>query len=226
MLDFSFFNRDAVIVAKELLGKVMRVKYNAVWLSAMIIETEAYYLHDKSSHASLGFTEKRRGLFMPAGTIYMYYARGADSMNVSVKGEGNAVLIKSGIPFIDDATTDNMIHIMQQLNPKKNSHEPRPQNYLCSGQTLLCRSLNLRVKEWDQQQFDRDRFFIEDIDGYVPEKIIQTKRLGIPKGRDEHLEYRFVDARYAAFCTQNPLKNRAAVEDFTEKNTLKTEEII
>src|SRR5690554_3753342 len=46
---------------------------------------------------------------------------------------------------------------------------------------------------------------IIDDDGYRPEQIIQTTRLGIPLGRDEHLPYRFVDLAYAAFCTRNPL---------------------
>ena len=94
MLNNRFFNRDAAIVAKDLLGKVLRVKHNTLWLSASIIETEAYYLNDKASHASLGYTEKRKALFMPAGTIYMYYARGGDSFNISCQGDGNAVLIK------------------------------------------------------------------------------------------------------------------------------------
>ena len=29
---------------------------------------------------------------------------------------------------------------------------------------------------------------------------------GIPAGRDEHLQYRYVDPAYAAFCTRNPLR--------------------
>jgi DNA-3-methyladenine glycosylase len=41
--------------------------------------------------------------------------------------------------------------------------------------------------------------------------IIQTTRLGIPQGRDEHLPYRFVDADFAAHCTRNPLR-RGQVE--------------
>ncbi|MFP3335892.1 3-methyladenine DNA glycosylase, partial [Pseudomonas sp. SIMBA_064] len=41
--------------------------------------------------------------------------------------------------------------------------------------------------------------------------ILQTTRLGIPSGRDEHLMYRFVDAGYAAYCTRNPLR-RGQVE--------------
>src|SRR3989338_5343024 len=194
-LDSGFYNRDAQEVAKDLLGKVIRHRYKNIWLSAQIIETEAYYLHDKGSHASLGFTKKRQALFMPAGTIYMYYARGGDSLNISCRGEGNAVLIKSAIPYLKDADP-RMLATMQQLNPLKTSNVLRLSHKLCSGQTLLCRALYLKVTEWDQQQFDLQQFYFEDVD-YQPKKIIQTTRLGIPLGRDEHLPYRFIDYAFA-----------------------------
>jgi DNA-3-methyladenine glycosylase len=198
MLNKEFFDRDAIVVAKDLLGKVLRVKYKSVWLSASIIETEAYYLEDKASHASLGYTEKRKALFMSAGTIYMYYCRGQPALNVSVNGRGCAVLIKSGF-FLGDEKT---LLIMQKLNPKKDLSY-RSLEKLCAGQTLLCRSLGLTVKAWDQRQFDFKKFYIEDI-GYRVEKIIQTRRLGIPLGRAEHLPYRFIDASKAEFCTKKP----------------------
>src|SRR5687767_2567988 len=102
MLTADFFNDEPISVAKALLGKVIRTKYNDIWLSAMIIETEAYFHHEKGSHSSLGYTEKRKALFMPAGTIYMYYARGGDSLNISCQGEGNAVLIKSAFPYLEE----------------------------------------------------------------------------------------------------------------------------
>lgn len=101
MLSKSFFNRDTELVAKKLLGKVICVYHKEQWLTAQITETEAYYIHDKASHSSLGFTEKRKALFMPAGTIYMYHSQGGPSMNISTKGAGNAVLIKSAIPYGD-----------------------------------------------------------------------------------------------------------------------------
>ena len=63
---------------------------------------------------------------------------------------------------------------------------------------------------WDAKRFDPEQLLVEDI-GQTPERIIQTTRLGIPAGRDEHLMYRFVDAGYARFCTRNPLR-RGQVE--------------
>lgn len=205
MLTSEFFDQDAVLAARGLLGKILRVKYYKFWLSAMIIETEAYYLHDKASHASLGFTEKRKALFMPPGTIYMYYARGGDSLNISCKGWGNAVLIKSAIAYVDKKSPQRTIKIMQKLNPM--NKKIRPPEKLCAGQTLLCRSLNLKVPVWDQRQFNKNKFYLEDVK-YFPEKIIQTVRLGIPDGRDGHLLYRFIDYDNAKFCTDNPLCKR------------------
>jgi DNA-3-methyladenine glycosylase len=215
MLQPTFFDRDACLVAQQLLGKIIRRKHQGSWLNARIIEAEAYYLAEKGSHASLGYTEKRKALFMPAGTIYMYYARGKDSLNVSCRGEGNAVLIKSAFPFVDktaDAETlRNLIDIMQGLNPTATGGK-RPAEKLCSGQTLLCQSLDLKVTDWDGRQFDENIFYLDDT-GISVDKIIRTTRLGIPAGRDEHLMYRYIDYDYARYCTSNPLSRRNLVEN-------------
>jgi DNA-3-methyladenine glycosylase len=211
MLQRRFFNRDACTVARDLLGKIIRRRYQNCWLACRIIETEAYYQHEKGSHSSLGFTTKRKAMFMPPGTIYMYYARGGDSLNISVRGKGNAVLIKSAVVWIDTKSPEATLKLMQRLNPVKGSQQIRPKEKLCSGQTLLCRSLNLKVNEWDQKPFDAQQFYIEDVGNKVT-KIIQTPRLGIPTGRDEHLLYRFIDYDYADYCTSNPLTKRAWTE--------------
>jgi len=212
MLTQTFFNQDACLVAQALIGKVIRRRYNSMWLSARIIESEAYYLAEKGSHASLGFTDKRKALFMPAGTVYMYYARGGHSLNVSVAGEGNAVLIKSGFPFTDRLSGTDTLETMQSFHPLTKDVSIRPVHTLCAGQTLLCRSLQIRVPEWDQRQFDGNELYIEDT-GITPESVIQTSRLGIPKGRDEHLMYRFIDHEYARYCTRNPLTRRGWQKD-------------
>ncbi|MEN1834377.1 DNA-3-methyladenine glycosylase [Pseudomonas lijiangensis] len=204
-----FFNRDAQVLARDLLGKVIRHKVGELWLAARIIETEAYYCADKGSHASLGYTEKRKALFLDGGHIYMYYARGGDSLNFSAQGPGNAVLIKSGFAWVDELSDANALAQMQLNNPDA-SGAIRPQERLCAGQTLLCKALGLKVPVWDAKRFDPQKLLVEDI-GQTPKLIVQTTRLGIPHGRDEHLMYRFVDAQYARFCTRNPLR-RGQVE--------------
>ncbi|MDZ7661537.1 DNA-3-methyladenine glycosylase [Thiohalophilus sp.] len=203
----AFFDQEPCDLARALLGKVLRHRYRDRWLACRIIETEAYYLAERGSHSSRGYTPKRAAMFMPPGTIYMYYARGGDSLNISARGEGNAVLIKSGIAYFDrESPRDNLVR-MQKLNPVKGSGKQRPVEKLCSGQTLLCAALGLKVGRWDQQQFDRQHFYIDDV-GYQPRAIIQTTRLGIPAGRDEHLMYRYIDYAHAGQCTRNPLRKR------------------
>lgn len=205
----SFFNRDAQMLAQALLGKVIRHKVGGLWLAARIIETEAYYCAEKGSHASLGYTEKRKALFLDGGHIYMYYARGGDSLNFSAEGPGNAVLIKSAYPWTDDLSDPNSLAQMQLNNPDASGALRAPER-LCAGQTLLCKALGLKVPDWDAKRFDANLLLVEDV-GQAPVSIIQTTRLGIPHGRDEQLMYRFVDSQYARFCTRNPLR-RGQVE--------------
>ena len=199
-----FFQQDARQLAVALLGKVIRRRLNGQWLAARIIETEAYLLEERGSHASLGYTEARRALFMAPGTIYMYYARGGDSMNCSSLGEGCGVLLKSGYPVVDTLSPADSLAQMQALNPSASGGVRSPEQ-LCAGQTLLCRSLQIRVPDWNAQRFNADRLLLED-DGYQPSQVLRAPRLGIPTGRDEHLFYRWVDAAYSRHCTRNPAR--------------------
>ena len=99
--------------------------------------------------------------------------------------------------------------MMQQLNPAKDGSS-RAIEKLCAGQTLLCKSLNLKVAEWDQQQFNKNSFYIQNINqnSIHSGKIIQTTRLGIHPDRDAHLHYRFIDFDFAKYSTSNPLTKK------------------
>jgi len=204
VLPASFFDRDPPTVARDLLGKVLRRRLGGRWLTAAVVEAEAYSIEEKGSHASLGRTPSREALWASPGTIYMYYARGGDSLNVSCAGAGNAVLFKAAMALGDPEG----VAAMQALNPL--GDRPRPPARLCSGQTLICRSLSLRVPDWDGRPFD-ETFHVED-SGYRPPAVVQTTRLGIPAGRDEQLMWRFVDAARARHATSNPLTKRGWTE--------------
>ncbi len=206
-LDKVFFHKDACELAVALLGKLICRTAGGLTLKARIIETEAYYISEKASHASLGYTHKRRALFMEAGTIYMYHARGKPSLNFSAEGEGNAVLIKSSVPVEGTET-------MLRLNPGADG-TPRDILKLCSGQTLTAMSLGLKVDECDAKEQSRETLWTED-DGYGPERVIRTTRLGIPEGRDGHLPYRMIDYAFADRCTKNPLRSKTAGYDIID----------
>lgn len=220
----AFFDRDPQEVAASLLGLVLCHRVHGHWLMASLVETEAYYLEDKASHASLGFTEKRRALFMPAGTIYMYYARGGDSFNISVRGAGNAVLFKAGLPLMAEHLPSRiaragpewnwgakeasaMLRRMARLN-RLPTGRTRPVHRLCGGQTLLCKALGLHVRTWDARPMPAAGLTLVDI-GYRPARIVRTRRLGIPAHRDPHFFYRFVDLDRAQAATRSPLAQRA-----------------
>jgi DNA-3-methyladenine glycosylase len=198
MLNNAFFDQDALIVAKNLLGKIIYRKLNGLWLKVRIIETEAYYKAEKGSHSSLGFTQSRRAMFMPAGTIYMYYSRGRDSLNISVHGDGNGVLIKSGVPYFQATDYQEL-----ELNLMRAQYHDQTRDIkkLCNGQTLLCQALNIKVKDWNAKMFNKGEFYIKD-EQLQPREIIQTTRLGIPQGRDENLPYRFIDRDFVKWCTK------------------------
>jgi DNA-3-methyladenine glycosylase len=67
VLKQSFFDRDTLSVARELIGQKLVRKFNDVILSGMIVEVEAYIGRDDSAcHASKGKTFRNIVMFGPA----------------------------------------------------------------------------------------------------------------------------------------------------------------
>jgi DNA-3-methyladenine glycosylase len=88
----SFYARDTVVVARELLGKYL-VHGERV---GRIVETEAYVgPHDLAAHSSKGRTKRNEVMFGPPGHAYVYMIYGLYfCMNV-VTERGAAVLIRA-----------------------------------------------------------------------------------------------------------------------------------
>ena len=149
----------------------------------------------------------------------MYYAHGGDSLNISCGQEGSSILIKSGFP---NSTDPLVLQKMRQLNPTASGTQDRPLEKLCNGQTLFCKSLGLKVLEWDGAQFDPSKLRLLNNE-HVTE-IIQTTRLGISKGHscNENLEYRFIEAAFVSKCTKNPLTMRSNKPTITILHNYKT----
>src|SRR6516162_1545850 len=73
----TFFDRSPEVVARELLGKVLRHYYKGEWLGGRIVEVEAYLgLDDPASHAFIGKTKRNGVLFGPPGVAYVYLVYG------------------------------------------------------------------------------------------------------------------------------------------------------
>jgi DNA-3-methyladenine glycosylase len=86
----NFFNRDTVIVAKELVGKILSVDN----VKARIAEVEAYK-EDKASHARTK-TSRSKIMFDTYGHVYVYFIYGMyHCLNITTDSKPGAVLIRA-----------------------------------------------------------------------------------------------------------------------------------
>lgn len=95
----EFYTRDAVTVAKELIGKIICRKYESGRVGKYrIIETEAYKgPDDLACHAAKGRTPRTEAFFMVGGHTYVYMCYGIHWLLNIVTGkvdEPQAVLIR------------------------------------------------------------------------------------------------------------------------------------
>ena len=98
----SFYARDTVDVARELLGKLL-VRSGPQASVSRIVEVEAYLgERDQASHARRGPTPRAAIMFGPPGHLYVYLVYGMHHcMNVITEGDGvaGAVLLRAAEPL-------------------------------------------------------------------------------------------------------------------------------
>ena len=90
----SFAERDATVVAPELLNKL----FVAHGTAARITEVEAYTADDAASHSFRGPTKRNAMMFGPAGCWYVYLIYGMHyclNLVTGKAGDGQAVLIRA-----------------------------------------------------------------------------------------------------------------------------------
>lgn len=102
-LSRDFYDRDTIIVAKELLGKYLVHIINGIEYVGKIVETEAYLgPHDLAAHSARGLTKRTQVMFGAPGHAYIYLIYGMYyCMNVVTEREGHAsaVLIRALEPI-------------------------------------------------------------------------------------------------------------------------------
>ncbi len=184
----SFFDRDALAVAPELLNKVLRG--NGV--AARIVEVEAYRAgDDPGSHAYRGRTPRNASMFDRPGTLYVYFSYGNHWCMNAVCGPGeqaHAVLLRAAEPVAG-------IETIRARRPKA-----RRDRDLCSGPGKLGQAFAVD-RSFDGTSLLRGPLRLLDDGTPPPGRPGRSPRIGLAPGKGENLRYRF-------FVAANPNVSR------------------
>ncbi len=171
LLKRSFFERNTLDVAPELLGKVIVLRSLKKEKKGIIVEVVAYTKDDPACHASNGKTKRNEVMFGPGGFSYVYFIYGMyHCLNfvTEKKGTAGAVLIRAlEIPSEKDLR-------------------------LASGPGKLCKYLNITKSHNKIDCCDEDSELIVTNNNQAEFKlkdIVQTNRIGISKA--EHYPWRW-----------------------------------
>ncbi|MFA1621759.1 DNA-3-methyladenine glycosylase [Rhizobium mongolense] len=171
----GFFERDAIAVARDLIGCHLLVN----GAGGRITETEAYFPHDEASHSFRGPTRRNGAMFGPPGNVYIYRIYGMYWCLNFVCTPGSAVLIRALEPqngiagMIERRGTDVLTR-------------------LCSGPGKLCQALDIDIAINDRL-LERPPFAIFPS---APVPIASGTRIGITKNAEVPWRFGIQGSRY------------------------------
>lgn len=165
----SFYDRDTLIVARELLGKRLVRQVDGTRLAGRIVETEAYTEDDAACHASRGRTPRTAVMFGPPGHAYVYFIYGMHyCFNVVTENEGTAgaVLIRALEP-------------LEGLEQMLSRRHGRGGVALTNGPARLCYALNIDRTLNGADLVGGDVLWIEDDQAVPDDQVACGPRIGI-----------------------------------------------
>jgi DNA-3-methyladenine glycosylase len=182
ILPRSFYERDTVLVARELLGKVLVHREGGGRVtSGIIIETEAYPGGDDlASHSAAGVTDRTRVIFGPPGHAYVYLSYGMhECFNIVVEraGQAGCVLVRALEPL-------DGLDIMRERRPRAKTDRD-----LANGPGKLTQALGIDRSAYGVD-LTRGVLTVRTPDAEIPFDIRVTPRIGLTKCAD--LPLRFV----------------------------------
>jgi DNA-3-methyladenine glycosylase len=183
----SFYERDSLSVARDLIGCLFVYKHPEGELAVRLVETEAYRgAIDPGSHGYRGMTARTRTMYGPPGHLYVYFTYGMHwCSNVVCGPDGvcEAALLRAGEPV-------KGIELM-----RLNRGGVRKDNLLTSGPARLAQAFGLS-KLHDGASLLRGGAFYCAEDAETARvragHISQTRRIGLSAGRGDELPWRFV----------------------------------
>jgi len=194
----DFFARDAITVARELLGKLLVRREGRVLLAGRVVEAEAYLgAADPAAHAYNGWTPRNAVLFGPPGHAYVYFIYGNHyCTNVSCQrdGQGGGVLLRALEPVAGIA---DMAETRGIALPDHPTAAQRRQ--ISSGPGRLSQALGITRDRDNGKDFTASRsdlWFADD--GYRPARILATPRIGVTKAAEEPLRFVISGNRFAS----------------------------
>jgi DNA-3-methyladenine glycosylase len=171
----SFYLRPTLIVARDLLGKILVRKIRKTVLAGRIVEVEAYLAHkDPASHAYRGKTPRNAVMFGPPGHLYVYFTYGMHfCSNVVTEEEGSpgAVLLRAVDPLLG-------VGVML-MNRQISSSARITRSNLADGPAKLCQAMGIEREE-NGMDLCGDRIWIAE--GRLDRALFmvrRTPRIGI-----------------------------------------------
>jgi DNA-3-methyladenine glycosylase len=176
-LDRDFYNRDSIIVARELLGKILVHEIEGQRISARIIETEAYMgVVDKAAHSYNGRRTKRvEVMYGDPGFSYIFMIYGLHccfNVVVNEKETPQAILVRAVEPL------DGKEWMAQKRFGKAYEQLTKSQRRgLTNGPGKLCGALSIDRK-FNGLDLCGSVVYIEEGES-EDFNIVTTKRIGI-----------------------------------------------
>jgi DNA-3-methyladenine glycosylase len=185
LLPRSFYRRDPLVVAPELLNKVLRCHDGR---AGRIVEVEAYRrADDPAAHSYRGKTPRNAVMFGPVGHMYVYFTYGmhwCSNVVCGAEGEGSAVLIRALQPI---AGLD-LVHAARPL--AKNDRQ------LCNGPACLTQAMSITKLQDGVDLVAGETYALFDDGVPPPEQPVQTTRIGISKAADYPWRWYVADSVY------------------------------
>ncbi len=173
----SFYDKDTVDVARDLIGKILVRKIDGHIISGIIVETEAYrYKDDPASHTYGGMTERNKAMFGPVGRAYVYFTYGmhycVNAVAKSQDYEAGAVLLRSLVP-------------QQGMDFMSRQRKTDVISNLTNGPAKLTQALMITKKEYGNDLTKKSNLYITDGFEIKKSEILAGPRIGIKKAMDK-----------------------------------------